>query len=352
MSRILIKKILKENIEDFEWTKELTENPYETGRLFKESDLCFNDEDYCTINIHKNGDIVFVIEYDKWVQHTDLGDDDEWILSVLLNNPNYDGGGDYYELDNDEFNYVNLNNLQITRFQNILDIVSPGEDITNFYRDAFNDLLPELKHKTLIDLFTKMRDDYISTLGYQIQENRWRNTGDYLKGIIKNNGVDFELYNRFLTITIPFEKVLELFKKNQDLTDLYLKVSYPITRENWSSTFYEEWDTSGSERALEGIIDGFLDEAEDYIQLDEEFESQRRFIEILDDLGFKISKTGNDYVRNNNDGSSWVLKPTKDEKVHLKFYSKPNSFFDSPTKAFTIPQDKVADYVSNYFLDI
>ena len=124
--RDFIKKILKEEFDsdsDFDW---ITGTPdFEPGKYFEEDDICFNTNGTeCKVNIDDEK-IVFFLDYEEWRDRISegLGDSDH-IVEPLLSNPNYDGGGDYYEFNEEEFDYsgYHMNGEQRERLQKILNL--------------------------------------------------------------------------------------------------------------------------------------------------------------------------------------------------------------------------------------
>jgi hypothetical protein len=125
--------MMESEMDDFGWAKEV--NPFIPGKDFSEDDICFDDYT-CEININDNG-IKFVLDWDDWVEKVDLDDDSKYFVEdILYHGTDYDGGGDYYEFDSDEFNYSYPTDEQKGRFQKILDFTTKGEKKIDYYIDG------------------------------------------------------------------------------------------------------------------------------------------------------------------------------------------------------------------------
>lgn len=344
--KTLIKKILKEAKEEFGWAEELLDDWYTPGDLFQPFEICSDEGDDCKVNIHKNGGITFSIEYDNWLSITN--NRDEWVLDSLLYNPNYNGDGDYYDFDTDEFNYISMTNEEISRFQKILNITSPGDDMEKLRNEnELNSVVDKLKFKPLMKAFENMQDEYLSIIGYQVQRNRWLEVSDYFRNLLKENNVSFDLDYKWLSINVSPERVSKFFKHNANLSDLLLEVSSILSNQSWSDMFYESFDTSGSEDDVRRVIDSFLNEAEEFLENDEEMVKYKNLADLLDKLGFKI-KDGF-YTKVNKDGSKWHLNLKPNDMAVLDFYRKNDRL---KSKSFKIPYDEIKNYVTNYFLEL
>jgi len=358
--RNLIKKILKEEFDDFGWTKEI--NPFEPGSEFEDDDICFDSDDDCMVNINKDS-IIFKMSYDEWSEKVDTDDDNRYYVQPVLDyGRNYDGGDDYYEFDSDEFNYsgYKINEKHKEGLQQILNLVGSQksiEDIVN--SDRMNSIEDELKYPPLKSLFDDLQSNYLSILGYQIQKNRWIILSNYIWNELDKTGVEWETdWRDGLTITIPKEKLLEYNFK--DLTQLLKKVSSVISDGYWSDSFYDEWDTSGAEEDIEYEFDRFIEKSMELLEEEGVLEKYQEFNDLIDRLGFQSFNQGSYYggytekfYKKTPDGNMWVIKDIDyDEKMVDLFLFEGSNIFNPPLKKFRVSYNKISAYINNYMLDL
>lgn len=354
----ILKKILNES-DELDWIRDI--NPLdEPGTFFEDKDL----EDYLTIT---DEDIIFEIPFEEWEEEVDLSEDDKWYLKDLI----YHGQGwydanDYYEFDYDEFNYAGyqLDAQQKYRFQTILNEIGSGVNINDYISgNKFNDIEDELKYPQLKSYFSDLQDAYLSIVGYAIQRNRWLSLGNEYQAILNKTGIELQLdYSDNLSIFIPIEKALNLYGENrlESLTDLMNIVSKPIAEGYWYDSFYEEWDTSGSDDDINYEIDKFLEKSEEFIE--EEVDTMYSWDEIIkkfEKLGFKPSKRNGwrDYFElvDNKNNQTYMVTPN-DDMVNLFIFNHTRNYlsrWDSDEfKQFKIPLDQLPQYVTNYRLNL
>ena len=349
----LIKKILRES--EWDWVKEV--NPFQPGRYFTEEDICFNDYG-CEVNI--NGDeILFKIEWEDWADYCDVVDDNRWYIEPLLyHGTDYEGGDDWYEFDDDEFNYsgYQMSDEQAERFQEILNITTNGEEkIVDFRDDTMLSIKDELKYPPLKDYFDTLVSDYLNEIGYAIQRNRWIMLGNEFESKLKITGSEWELYSNTLEITVPMNIVWEWYSKGIDnMSDLLLKVSEPISDIYWYDWFHDEWDISGAE--VGQIFDRFLENAEEFLEDTDEFKKWEEFMKLIDTLKFKrLDRWSNkSYIRDNPNNTKWIMFINQhDETADLELYNKgDNRYSTKPLRKFKVPLDQIATYVNNYSLKL
>jgi len=353
-------KIILEEIDNFDWVREVT--PYQSGEHFSEDDICFESNNTYKVNINKD-DITFVINWDDWVNWTELDDDSTWYVeSLLYHGTDYNGGGDYYEFDSDEFNYsgYHITNPQKERFQKILDFTTKGkEKIGDFINnDDMWGLEEALRYPRLIDLLENLSSDYLNELGYAVEKNRWLSLGVVMEDSIKKSGADWDLYGGNLEISVLMEVVWKWYGSGvENLSDLLIKVSEPITDQAWYDWFYEDLDTSGAE--VEEYFDQFLDKAEEFLEESDEIEEMDKKLNVLDSLNMKKinsgwSMWGNQYKRVNSNDTIWYIKVDNDfEKAELELYHKnDNSYSAKPKRVFKIPFEKLPQYINQYSLKL
>lgn len=363
------KKKLKESFEDFEWAKEVT--PWVPGKSFNEDDICFDSYD-CEVNINKD-EIVFKIEYSKWSDIADINDDDNRFLSEFFRSgSDYDGGGDYYEFDSDEFNYsgYNFTDEQKSRLQKIINVTSPNTDLDTFFNDNVLDINDLLKYRPLHNSFDTLVWDYLSHIGYAIQKNRWLSLGMEFKNRINETRSEWDFgYTRWsgdeeLTIKIPLDVVYDWYNKGvNDLSTLLYKVSVPFSDNPWYDWFYEEWDTSGAEDEINDSINTFLDEAEEFLGDSDEVSEYKKYYDLIEKLGFKNTARyyygGNikSFYLNNPDNTFWILEDRGSPyRMVLKQYEGDNKTTNlwnaKPIRSMEIDIEELPQYVNNYTLKL
>lgn len=355
-----IKKILKEEFDDFGWTKEI--DPFEPGSEFENDDICFDSDDDCMVNINKDS-IIFKMSYDEWSEKVDTDYDNRYYLQPVLDyGRNYDGGDDYYEFDSDEFNYsgYKINEKHKEGLQQILNLVGSQKSIKDIIdSDNMNSIEDELKYPPLKSLFDNLQSNYLSALGYQIQKNRWTILSNYIWDLLDGSGVEWETdWRDGLTITIPKEKLLEYNFK--DLTQLLKKVSSVISDGYWSDSFYDEWDTSGAEEDIEYEFDRFIEKSMELLEEEGVLEKYQEFNELIDRLGFQSFNQGSYYggytekfYKKTPDGNMWVIIDIDyDEKMVDLFLFEGTNIYNPPLKKFRVPYNKIGAYINNYMLDL
>lgn len=344
-------------MDDFTWVREI--NPFQTGKHFSDGDICFNSNNTCQININKN-DITFVIDFSDWSEWVRLDDDNSfYVESFLYNSTEYDGGGDYYEFDYDEFNYSGsyLTGEQIIRFQKILNILNNDQvQIDDFINDNMLDLMVVLKYYPLKIYFKSLIDNYLYQLGYVIQKNRWLSLGIGFEQKLKETGSSWDLYqNQQLEVIVPMNVVWDLYSKGvENLSDLLVKVSNPIVKTPWSDLFYDVFDNSGLN--VDEIFDSFLDDAESFLEDKEVIKAWEKHYKMVNKLGFKnvLGWRENYYKRENPNNTRWYANfDYKNKKVDLELYDKiDNRWNTEPIKKFKVSFKDLPQYILNYSLNL
>jgi len=365
-----LKIIIRETIEDsdFDWLREAPS--FIPGKYFEEEDICFNTYgDDCKVNISDN-EIVFVLDYEDWRDKISEGfGDSASIIETLLENPNYDGGGDYYDFDEDEFNYAGyqMDTEQRERLQNILNLFS-SVNLENYLNDNLNALQNLLNNKEIRGYWATLKYKYLDIIGYQIQENRWKSIGDYYKTLtaggqnIYNIPVTFKKkgsrWSDEIEITVKTTDLINLlYQKNEnDLSRAIDSLSSIITRPNWFDWFYEDWDTSGSEGDVRDAFNKFLDETETYIEEEsDEFTEQLEFYEMLKKLGFVNKGYDSDrWVKVTPDNKVWVVNKIDFQSYKLKLEKKEtDNMWTSTDKknVFIIDFEELPVLLSQYRMD-
>jgi hypothetical protein len=348
--------MMESEMDDFGWAKEV--NPFIPGKDFSEDDICFDDYT-CEININDN-EIKFVLDWDDWVEKVELDDDSKYFVEdILYHGTDYDGGGDYYEFDSDEFNYSYPTDEQKGRFQKILDFTTKGEKKIDYYTDGNQmlDIDDVLRYPELLDLFDSLVSDYLSEIGYAVQKNRWLSIGREMENRIKKTDSEWSLYSGTLEIDVPMEVVWKWYGDGIDnLTDLLIKVSEPITEIYWYDWFYGDFDSSGAE--VDEIFDRFLDRAEEYIE-EGDVEEVEEKLNLLDSLNMEKlssgwSRWGNNFRRINPNNTYWYITLDYDfDNTKLELYREDdNRWRTKARKKFEgIPFEELPKYLEQYNLD-
>ena len=118
------------------------------GEYFNDSkEICFGDNQrHCDVRIN-NEYITFYFSEDDFRELWDkfgFSFDDEWwvIRPIIQNGVPYDGEGDWYEFDSEEFNYsyYHFGQGQLNRVNEILRTVGSDERVENFqdHHEQFN----------------------------------------------------------------------------------------------------------------------------------------------------------------------------------------------------------------------
>jgi len=356
LSENIIKRVIRESLEsesnknDWDWVSDV--NPFTTGNYFDENDICFNSGTDCVVNINES-DITFVIDYNDWVNFSNMNEDDQSYLEPFLTyGPNYDGNGDYYDFDYEEFDYsgYQMNEDQKERFQSILDITAPGGHFSAYVEDDMNSLKEHLKYEPLQKLYNDLRYRYLDIIGYQIQKNRWLSAGSLFSSILKEINTSFRLRNNFIVIKVSMTEVFKLHEKNiSSLTDILKSVSNHLTDQNWYDGFYQEWDLSGVEDEIIEAFNEFLDKAEEILDEEGVLKPYKDFISLLESLGFKYYNTN--YIKEDrNNNVKWFIKDVDydDKTLLLEQYNYDQSLWYTPIGRYQISFDQLPTYVYNY----
>jgi hypothetical protein len=292
----IIKKILKEEIDDeFQWIKDTPS--YELGDFLSNTEVCYNSNDNCEININENnGEFVFVLDYEEWKKYVGLYDDhvvgELFMGSKNLHRFDYNLRG---ELDSEEVNYLDshLSDEQKNGFDNIIKVLTTGKmGIRDLQNDNFSNIKHFLLHPELIKIWEHFTWDYLGLLEEALERNTWVYLVDYYEKLLKDSGIGIELYdtrpsyyssNQEIKITVPIKTLID--KKIFNLSSLIYEVSEPFVEENWYEVSYETYDFSGNEEDIEQSIKSLLDDLEEFIE-NNDMESYKKFFRIVKKLDF------------------------------------------------------------------
>lgn len=283
--------------DDFGWIRDIP--AFLPGKDFDYNDVCIDEDDDCEVTI-QDDKIVFNIDLDEFIGRWG-GYDDEYYLKPLIQNSwageIYDGDGDYYEFDSDEFNYSGYHvedhlKRRFTDFIMEVDKDLDSDDVNNFFNDHMLGIEDHLKYPRLYNDFDNLVNEVLSALGYAVQENRWLAVSrTFISRMeqIREMGVEVEFeYGRWghenLIITVPMEVVNQIHRKKQfkDLSELYAWIISPINDISWADWFYDEWDSSGASDRINEAWRVFLDNAEDYLE-NEDYQEERKFVDYCYD---------------------------------------------------------------------
>ena len=197
---------------DLDWIKNV--DPLSGGEYYDDSKaICFGDgQTFCDVRID-NKYITFYFDAEDFGELWDKDgywEDDRWILESLWKNDTpYDGDGDWYEFDSDEFNYsyYRLTQGQKNRFNEILRTVGSDDSVGDF-EDAMNSLIKEFRHPKIQSMFDDTISEYLNQLGYITQKNRWLDVSHKWDSVAENSFVELDMTNDEIEIKIPVEKAL------------------------------------------------------------------------------------------------------------------------------------------------
>jgi hypothetical protein len=367
-----LKIIIRETIEDsdFDWLREAPS--FIPGKYFEEEDICFDTQgDDCKVNI-SDDETVFVLDYEDWRDKISEGfGDSDYIIEPLLENPNYDGGGDYYDFDDEEFNYAGyqMNPEQRERLQKIINLFSPDVNLENYLDDNLNELERVLTNKEIRDYWDTLKYRYLEIIGYQVQENRWKSIGDYYKTLTFGGENTYKIPVVFkkkssrwgdeMEITVNTNDLINLlYQRNEnDLSRALDILSAIITRPNWYDWFYEDWDTSGAEDEIRDAFNRFLDNTETYIEEEsDDFTEQLEFYQMIKKLGFVNKRFGGDrWVKDIPGGGLWVISKIDFNVYRLKLEKREtDNMWVTPKEGntFIIDFEELPVFLSQYRLDL
>lgn len=305
-----IRKIIREEIDDdFGWIKEIP--AFLPGKGFDDDMVCYSEAEDCTVKILEDR-IIFSLEIKDFVNDW-CGPDNEWVLPDLfenaMNNRTYDGNGDYYEFDSDEFNYSGYHvddRLKDRTVELMLQIDNDlsEDEVRGWFSDYALTFEDHMRYPKIYNYFDNLVGEVLSALGYAVQENRWISvSGEFHNKIeeIENKGVDVEVKWYYgdseLVVTVPMEVVNKIHREKQfrDLSELFEYVMKPIIDIPWYDWFYDEWDSSGASDRINEAWATFLDLAEDYMENDK-WEEEKEFVNycyrLLDSQGWRLRSEG------------------------------------------------------------
>ena len=358
-----IKKELKESNE-LDWIKDV--DPMSGGEYFNHSKaICFGDNQrHCDVGIN-NEYITFYFsesDFEKVCEEEVLNFDDEWwiIKPIIQNGVPYDGGGDWYEFDTDEFNYSysHFEADQLNKVNEILKTVGSDKDIGHF-EDSMNSLIQELKHPKLQNLWDNLIGEYLNELGYVIQKNRWISVSRAWQNVMDEAGLSVRIDNMDnIVIQVPLKVAYEKYynsSKVNNLTDLMNAIIRRMGYNNWYDWFNDVWDTEGGEEKIGNVIYDFLDKAEDYLD-SEDFKKWEKVLSDFKRLGIETVShywyNFSQFQRENpNQDTIWMINFSDNyNKANLKLYKRKSKTYygnqeDILEKHDDVPVEEIPKYI-------
>jgi len=128
----------------------------------------------------------------------------------------------------------------------------------------------------------------------------------------------------------------------------------------WSYSFYEEWDTSGTEKDINYYFNKFIEDSMELLEEEGVLDKYQEFNELIDRLGFKSLNQGSYYggytekfYKLTPDRNMWLIKDINyDEKMVDLFLFEGSNIFNPPLKKFRVSYNKISAYINNYMLDL
>jgi hypothetical protein len=347
---------------ELDWIKDV--DPMSGGEYFNDSKaICFGDNQrHCDVRINNKYITFYFSESDFsdiWENFGWSFDDERWVIEpIIRNGVPYDGEGDWFEIDSDEFNYsyYHFEQDQLNRVNEILNTVGSDKDVGEF-EDSMNSLIREFKHPKLQSLYDNLIGNYLNELGYIVQANRWLSVSRAWQDITNKAGISVRIDNMGdIVIQVPLEVAYEKYYNTSEvtnLTDLMNAIIKKLSDINWYDWFTDEWDTSGGEEKIDNVIDTFLDEAENYLE-SEDFEKWEKVLSDFEKLGIKTAShywyNFNQFQRENpNQDTIWSIK-FKDNfnKADLELYKKQNSRLYSQQVSLENHKDVPVEEIPKY----
>lgn len=270
--------------EDFEWTESIS--AIELGDNFEEDDVVFEEDDDFKVNIVNGGrEVIYYIEQDKI---EDALGDGYWIFNYAINGPQnsyYDS--DYFDGgDEGQFMYHNLNTESKLKLNEFLESLGYPPNYADKFSNEFMKLEPifdaveDINRYGSFDYFIS---ECLSDLSIALDYNRQKFVHEEFNKHIKDtNLISFEEgNNRNYYRNSTYDYVIRTkFPYRDGLRDLSLTLETileDVDYLNLYDTYYEEWDTRGSEDDIQVNLGVFIDKMENIVlEMDEdEFEEMK-----------------------------------------------------------------------------
>ena len=352
--------------DELDWIKDI--QPFSSGEHFNEDSICFRE--YSTNSMLGNCEVViddksinFTVSTEKFAEYFWKGgpyhswEDESWILEPLMSmGTPYDGHGDYYEIESEEFEYSYnyLSDSDRERFSDIINTINGTEVDFNLFDNNMLSIVEYLKYDPLSVLFETLIDDYVNHIGYAIQKNRWLNVSSVWDERVERSRAEWGMQGDQITISIPLIEAEKLYGGTgvTNLSDLLKKIVSPVSEIDWHDWFNDDWDPDGAESHVDESFDDFLSGAESYLE-SEIFERDKVDYQTIFDLGFALVNRNslNYYKKMNEDGTFWLLwifSGLTENTITLKLFNRDTvSFYNTkPVEQHSdLPFVSILDYV-------
>ena len=351
---------------ELDWIKDI--QPFSSGEHFNEDSICFRE--YSTNSMLGNCEVLiddksinFTVSTEKFADYFWKGgpyhswEDESWILEPLMHmGTPYDGNGDYYEMESDEFEYSYnyLSDSDRERFSDIINTINGTEVDFNLFEDNMLSIVEYLKYDPLSVLFETLIDDYVRHIGYAVQKNRWLSISSVWDERVERSRAEWGMRGDQITISIPLIEAEKLYGGTgvTNLSDLLKKIVSPVSEIDWHDWFNDDWDSDGAESHVDESFDDFLSGVESYLE-SEIFERDKVDYQTIFDLGFALVNHNslNYYKKMNEDGTFWLLwifSGLTENTITLKLFNRDTvSFYNTkPIEQHSdIPLVSILDYV-------
>ena len=349
----LIRKILKESEEEFDWVPK--EMSLAFGTKFSESDVCGPHNDInCKIDFDGEK-FTFYLDFDDWSSNfANVDENDEFYLKQTMMGSNiYDD----YDVDEEEFNYIHHyltaeNKEKLNHLIELLQLDTKLED----YRESQN--------KNLTDLFNEfnqikegdyMLNDVLGEISSAIVRNRQIELDTEYAQKLNSSGLSIGLDRRDnLKIEIPSERVFNEMGSGSDLTTILTKASEWFEL-SWNEFYWDSYNTEGASEGINRIVGNYLDDVIEITESNNDFIEYNEFLDLLKKMNFK--KIGEKSWSKQLDDSDSIIHfgVINISRLHgtFKLITSVHKF-DGPTKRYedTLLFDELPKFTSNYRLDI
>ena len=259
-----IKQIIREEINDFDWTKDVA--PLPLGDEFQSDDLVFEDDPDYKINMFDNKVVVnlsknhFIKDFMGYNEYCEF-----YLEPFLQYGPDYEPYDIDSEYDSYDERYV-ISYLHDEEKQQLTEMIKNNLGFKNFNIEDYVRDCSELNSFLQMLPITDWHDwdrfvtDLLSDVSYHINHNRWVSLGRLYEE--KLNECEFEYLdylnsNRSLvTITYRMNQI------NDDLTTTIYNSLKPISDVCWTEVWYDDYDVSGYEENVAGYFEYFYDNFE------------------------------------------------------------------------------------------
>jgi hypothetical protein len=351
----LIRKILKESeLEDeFDWVPKETSLAF--GSKFSESDVCGTHNDInCKIDFDGEK-FTFYLDFNDWASDfANVDEHDEYYLQQAMIGSNI---YDYYEVDEEEFNYIHHhltaeNKEKLKYLIGVLQLDTKLEDYMKSQNKNLSDLFNE---------FNPIKDgdyvlnDVLGEISSAIVRNRQTELDNEYTHKLKSSGLSIDLDRRdSLKIQMPSERVFNEMGNGSDLTTILTKASEWFEL-GWSEFYWDSYNTEGASEGINRVVGDYLDDVIEITESNIDFIEYNKFLDLLKKMNFK--KISNKSWSKQFDDSDSIINfgVTNISRLHGTFKLTTSVYkFDGPIKRYedTLLFDELPTFASNYRLDL